>query len=259
MFLILLMEIIETILNFFRTSSSEKRFKDIISKYNIGNNNVKYLFPVRYRDMVPSLDFRRARYDSDLIFSIEDHVLPIYDEWQSEDVKLLPLLADRYSQKKFLTIEDVNQMMADINPRSRVGGEMMLNIFIMKKSKNEKSYYNLDSYITDDTFISRELRERFGSTGVETVGNLLLFLPLQLTDETIDEIAKGNGIVRWKNVLVDQERLYHYIETMVTQKDETLSNIQSEVDNAADGIDEDFEDSITRMYECVYEDMNKGS
>jgi hypothetical protein len=253
------MEIIETILNFFRTSSSEKRFKEIIRKYNIGNSDVKYLFPVRYREIVPSLDFHRERYDSDLIFLIEDHVLPIYDEWHSEDVKLLPLLDDRYSQKKFLTIEDVNQTMADINPRNRVGGETMLNIFITKRSKNGNSYHNLDSYIVDDMFIEREMKERFGSTGVETVGNLLLFLPLHLTDETIDEIVKETGIIRWKNVLIDQERLYHYIETMVTKKDETLSDIIKSVDDAAGGIDEDFKDSITRIYECIYEDMDKGS
>lgn len=252
------MEIIETILNFFRTSSSEKRFKEIIRKYNIENSDVKCLFPVRYRDMVPSLDFYRAHYDSDLIFLIEDHVLPIYDEWQSEDVRLLPLLDEIYSQKKFLTIEDVNQIMADLNPRNRVGGEMMLNLFIMKKSKTGNSYYNLNFYIVDNIFISREIREQFGSIGVETVGDLHLFLPLHLTDETIDEIAKETCIVRWKNVLVDQERLYHYIETMITKKDETLSNIINDVDDVADGIDEDFKDSITRIYECIYGDMNKG-
>lgn len=253
------MELIEAILNFFRSSSSERRFKEIITRYGIGNDGVKYLFPVRHRDTIPSMDFYKARYDSDIIFSIEDYFLPIYDAWHNEDVKLLPLLGDRYSQKKFVTIEDVNQLMVDIDPRNRDGSETMLNMFIMTKSKNGNSYYNLDSYIVDDMFIVREIKEGFGSTGVETVGNLLLFLPLHLTDETIDEIAKKTGIVRWKNILVDQECLYHYIETAIIKKDETLPKIIESIDDAADGIDEDFKDSVTRIYECIYEDMNKGN
>jgi len=252
------MELIESILNLFRSSSSERRFKEIITRYGIENDDVEYLFPVIHRDTIPTMDFHKARYDSDLIFSIEDYFLPIYDAWHNEDVKLLLLLGDRYSQKKFVTIEDVNQLMADVNPRNRGGSETMLNMFIMKKSKNGNSYYNLDSHIVDDMFIVREIKEGFGSTGVETVGNLLLFLPLHLTDETIDEIAKKTDIVRWKNILVDQERLYHYIETAITKKDKTLPNIIECIDDVADGIDEDFKDSITRIYECIYEDMNKG-
>ena len=252
------MEIIERISNFFRSSSSERRFKEILTRYGIENGGVKYLFPVRHRDTIPSMDFYKARYDSDLIFSIEDHFLPIYDAWNNEDVKLLPSLDDRYSQKKFVTIEDVNQLMADIDPKNRDGSETMLNMFIIKKSNNGNSYYNLDSYIVDDMFIVREVKEGFGKTGVETVGNLLLFLPLHLTDETIDRITRNTDIVRWKNILVDQERLYNYIETAITKKDETLLNVLDSDYDDADGIEEDFKDSVTRIYECIYEDMNRG-
>jgi hypothetical protein len=226
------------------TESPDKRFKEILKEYDIKADEAKYLFPVKHRDTIP-------KNDSDFNYMVKIHFLPVYDEWQYTG--LLDQLDDRYSEKKFITIEDVNQMMADRRPRSKGGRETMTNLFIMKKRKNGGTYHTFDSYVVEGDFIESEVSEQFESTGVTTVADLLLFLPLNLTDDTIDEVGKKTDIVRLENILVDQGRLYQYIETMATKEGEALPKIIKSVSTAADGIDWDFEDSVTRIYECICE------
>lgn len=226
------------------TESPEKRFKEILKEYGIRADEAKYLFPIKHRDTIP-------KNDSDFSYTIKIHFLPVYDEWQYTG--LLERLDDLYSEKKFITIEDVNQMMTERRPRSKGGRETMTNLFIMKKRKNGGTYHTFDSYVVEGGFIESEVNEQFESTGVTTVADLLLFLPLNLTDDTIDEIGKKTDIVRLENILVDQGRLYQYIETMVTKEGETRPKIIKSVSTAADGIDWDFEDSVTRIYECICE------